>query len=108
MGKAELLKAKQEEARASGEVGPPKKTTKKRKAPSSAQGEAPHERNKKGASTSGTQREEPLEKSQTPTPPTSRSEEISDLPPIITIIEASSSGKGSERTPPFDPLRIPW
>ncbi|KZV24733.1 beta-galactosidase 8 [Dorcoceras hygrometricum] len=105
MGKAELLKAMQEEARASGEVGPPKKTTKKRKAPSSAQGEAPHERRKKGASTSGTQLEEPLEKSRAQTPPTSRSEEISDLPPVLTIVEATSSGKGPGRIPTFDPSK---
>ncbi|KZV24894.1 hypothetical protein F511_16553 [Dorcoceras hygrometricum] len=38
-------------------------------------------------------------------PPTSRSEEIYDLPPIITIAEALSSGKGSERIPPFDPYK---
>ncbi|KZV26774.1 hypothetical protein F511_28691 [Dorcoceras hygrometricum] len=94
MGKAELLNAMQEDAHASGEVGPPKKTKNKRKAPSSAQGEAPRERRKKGASTSGTQLEEPLEKSRAQTPPTSRSEEISDLPPVITIAEAASSMKG--------------
>ncbi|KZV37963.1 hypothetical protein F511_23336 [Dorcoceras hygrometricum] len=105
MGKAELLKAMQEEAHTSGEVGPPKKTTKKRKAPSSAQGEAPRERRKKGASTSGTQLEEPLEKSRAQTPPTSRSEEISDLPLVITIAEAASSEKGSGRIPPFDPSK---
>ncbi|KZV32315.1 hypothetical protein F511_22762 [Dorcoceras hygrometricum] len=47
----ELLRAMQEEARASGEVGPPKKTTKKRKAPSSAEKEIRRERRKKCGST---------------------------------------------------------
>ncbi|KZV17530.1 hypothetical protein F511_39074 [Dorcoceras hygrometricum] len=105
MGKAELLKAMQEEAHASGEVGPSKKMTKKTKAPSLAEKEVHRERRKKRASTLGTQLEEPLEKSRAQTPPTSRSEEIFDLPPIVTISEASSSGKGSKRIPPFDPSK---
>ncbi|KZV33133.1 tRNA(adenine(34)) deaminase, chloroplastic [Dorcoceras hygrometricum] len=105
MGKADLLKAMQEEARASGEVTPPKKTTKKRKSPSSAEKEVHHEWRKKGASTSRTQLEEALEKSRAPTPPTTTSEEIPDQPAVVTIAEASPSGKGSERIPPFDPSK---
>ncbi|KZV58084.1 hypothetical protein F511_31825 [Dorcoceras hygrometricum] len=59
MGKAELLQAMQEVARASGEVAPPKKVTKKRKAPSTAEKEARGEKRKKAsASTSGAQKEE--------------------------------------------------
>ncbi|KZV47914.1 hypothetical protein F511_37446 [Dorcoceras hygrometricum] len=105
MGKAELLRAMQEEARALGEVGPPKKTTKKRKAPSSAEKEVRHERRKKGTSSSGTQPEETQEKSRAKTPPTPTSEEILDRPPVITIAEAVSSGKGPESTPPLDPSK---
>ncbi|KZV34363.1 hypothetical protein F511_35745 [Dorcoceras hygrometricum] len=105
MGKAELLRAMQEEARTSGEVGPPKKTTKKRKAPSSAEKEVRHERRKKGTSSSGTQPEETREKSRAKTHPTATSEEIPDRPPVITIAEAVSSGKGPESTPPFDPSK---
>ncbi|KZV53653.1 hypothetical protein F511_39724 [Dorcoceras hygrometricum] len=105
MGKTEILRAMQEEARASWGVAPPKKTTKKRKAPSLVEKEVHRERRKKGASASGTQLEEPLEKSRAQTPPAFRSEEIFDLSSVITIVEASSSGKGSERIPPFDPSK---
>ncbi|KZV23107.1 hypothetical protein F511_06631 [Dorcoceras hygrometricum] len=92
MGKAELLRAMQEEARASGEVGPPKKTTKKRKAPSSDEKEEVHrERRKKGSSSSGTQLEETQEKSRAKTPPMAVSEETPAPTPVIAIPEASSS-----------------
>ncbi|KZV46686.1 TMV resistance protein N-like [Dorcoceras hygrometricum] len=50
MGKAELLKAMQEEARASGDVAPPKKATMKRPASYSAEKEAHREKRKKKAS----------------------------------------------------------
>ncbi|KZV25837.1 hypothetical protein F511_28947 [Dorcoceras hygrometricum] len=105
MGKAELVKAMQEEARASGEVEPPKKVARKRPAVSSAEEEARLEkRKKKGASTSGTRPGESPKMTRVPTPPTRASEETSDLPPIITIPEASSPvrGKGPERVLPFD------
>ncbi|KZV25359.1 hypothetical protein F511_07243 [Dorcoceras hygrometricum] len=106
MGKAELLKAMQEEARASGAAAPPKKTTKKRKAPSLTEKEAHREKRKKeGASTLGAQQEESSRKSRAPTPPTPTSSEIPDLPPVTTIAEAASSGKGPGRTPPFDPSK---
>ncbi|KZV54320.1 hypothetical protein F511_33377 [Dorcoceras hygrometricum] len=89
MGKAELLKAMQEEARALGEVAPPKKATKKRPASSSFEKEARREkRKKKGASTSGTQTEETPKMTREPTPPKHVSKEIPDLPPVITISEA--------------------
>ncbi|KZV33294.1 hypothetical protein F511_05417 [Dorcoceras hygrometricum] len=91
MGKAELVKAMQEEARASGEVGTPKKVARKRPAVSSAEEEARLEkRKKKGASTSGTRPGEFPNMTRVPTPPTRASEETSDLPPTITIPEASS------------------
>ncbi|KZV58205.1 hypothetical protein F511_36316 [Dorcoceras hygrometricum] len=105
MGKAELVKAMQEEARASGEVGPPKKAARKRPAVSSAEEEAHHEkRKKKGASTSGTRPRESPKMPHESTPLTRASEETSDLPPIITIPEALSParGKGPERVLPFD------
>ncbi|KZV17014.1 hypothetical protein F511_31306 [Dorcoceras hygrometricum] len=105
MGKAELLKAMQEEARASGEVAPPNKATKKRPASYSAEKEARREkRKKKGASTSGTQIEETPKMTRESTPPKCVSEEIPDLPPIITISEASSPvrGKVPERVPPLE------
>ncbi|KZV32051.1 hypothetical protein F511_34392 [Dorcoceras hygrometricum] len=87
-------------------VGPPKKTTKKRKAPSLAEKEAHREKRKKeGASTSGAQKEETSRKSQAPTPPMPTSEEIPDLPPVTTIAEEASSGKGPRRIPPFDPSK---
>ncbi|KZV30275.1 hypothetical protein F511_39048 [Dorcoceras hygrometricum] len=93
MGKAKLLKAMQEEARALGEVAPPKKATKKRSASYSAEKEASREkRKKKGASTSGTQTEETPKMTREPMPPKRASEEIPDLPPVITISEASSRG----------------
>ncbi|KZV58010.1 hypothetical protein F511_42458 [Dorcoceras hygrometricum] len=59
MGRAELLRAMQEEERASGEVGPPKKATKKRKAPSSTEAEVHREMRKKSASSSGALLERP-------------------------------------------------
>ncbi|KZV43089.1 hypothetical protein F511_04481 [Dorcoceras hygrometricum] len=105
MGKAELVKAMQEEARASGEVGPPKKASRKRPAVSQAEEEARLEkRKKKGASTSGTQPGESPKTTRVPTPPTRASEETSGLPPVITIPEVSSlmRGKGPERVLPFD------
>ncbi|KZV22227.1 hypothetical protein F511_34125 [Dorcoceras hygrometricum] len=106
MGKAELVKAMQEEARASGEVGPPKKAVKKRPAASSAEEEAHREKRakKKGASTSGTRPGEDPKMTHEPTPPTRTSEETPDQPPVITILEASSParGKGPERALPLD------
>ncbi|KZV50167.1 hypothetical protein F511_21928 [Dorcoceras hygrometricum] len=78
MGKAEMLKAMQEEARASGEVGPPKKTTKKRKVSSSAEKKVQAERRKKSVSTSGTRPEETQERVRAPTPPTATPEETLD------------------------------
>ncbi|KZV37851.1 hypothetical protein F511_30761 [Dorcoceras hygrometricum] len=105
MGKAELVKAMQEEARASGEVGPPKKAARKRPAVSLAEEEARLEkRNKKGASTSGTQPGESPKMTRVPTPPMRTSEETSGLQPAITIPEVSSPmrGKGPERVLPFD------
>ncbi|KZV43915.1 hypothetical protein F511_31363 [Dorcoceras hygrometricum] len=106
MGKAELVKAMQEEARASGEVGPPKKAAKKRPAASSAEEEAHREKRakKKGASTSGTQPGEAPKMTREPTPPTRMSEATPDQPPVITIPEASSPvrGKGPERVLPLD------
>ncbi|KZV26738.1 hypothetical protein F511_20907 [Dorcoceras hygrometricum] len=106
MGKAELVKAMQEEARASGEVGPPKKAARKRPAVSSAEEEAHREKRVKnmGASTSGTRPGESPKMTHEPTQPTRASEETRDLPPIITIPEALSlaRGKGPERVLPFD------
>ncbi|KZV50662.1 hypothetical protein F511_29715 [Dorcoceras hygrometricum] len=105
MGKAELVKAMPEEARASGEVGPPKKAARKRSAVSSAEEEAHREkRKKKGASTWGTRPGESPRMTHEPTPLTRASEETPDLPPIITIPEALSParGKGPERVIPFD------
>ncbi|KZV51148.1 hypothetical protein F511_06212 [Dorcoceras hygrometricum] len=105
MGKAELVKAMQEEARASGEVGPPKKAAMKRPAVSLVEEEARLEkRKKKGASTSGTRPGESPKMTRVSTPPTRASEETSGLPPVITIPEASSPmrGKGPERVLPFD------
>ncbi|KZV20294.1 hypothetical protein F511_43442 [Dorcoceras hygrometricum] len=105
MGKAELVKAMQEEVRASGEVGPPKKAARKRPAVSLAEEEARLEkRKKKGASTSGTRPGESPKMTRVPTPLMRASEETSDLPPVITIPEASSPvrGKGPERILPFD------
>ncbi|KZV34007.1 hypothetical protein F511_02780 [Dorcoceras hygrometricum] len=105
MGKAELVKAMQEEARASGEVGPPKKAARKRPAVSQAEEEARLEkRKKKGASTSGTQPGESPKMTRVPTPPMRTSEETSGLQPAITIPEVSSPmrGKGPERVLPFD------
>ncbi|KZV14975.1 hypothetical protein F511_39395 [Dorcoceras hygrometricum] len=83
IGRAELLRAMKEEARASREVGSPKKATKKRKAPSSADTEVPRERRKKSVSTSGTLPEETQERSRAPTPPTATPEEIPDPTPVI-------------------------
>ncbi|KZV26739.1 hypothetical protein F511_20908 [Dorcoceras hygrometricum] len=89
MGKAELVKAMQEEARASGEVGPPKKAARKRPAVSLPErGPRLEKRKKKGASTSGTQPGESPKTTRVPTPPTRASEETSGLPPVITIPEA--------------------
>ncbi|KZV14362.1 hypothetical protein F511_43538 [Dorcoceras hygrometricum] len=106
MGKAELVKAMQDEARASGEIGSPKKAAKKRPAPSSAEEEARREKRtkNKGASISGTQPEETPKMTREPTPPTHKSEETPDQPPIITIFEASSParGNGPERVLPLD------
>ncbi|KZV31768.1 hypothetical protein F511_00572 [Dorcoceras hygrometricum] len=106
MGKAELVKAMQEEARASGEVGQPTKAVKKRPAASSAEEEAHREKRakNKGASTSGTRPEEDPKMTHEPTPPTRASEETPDQPPVITILEASSParGKGPERALPLD------
>ncbi|KZV42704.1 hypothetical protein F511_26809 [Dorcoceras hygrometricum] len=106
MDRAELLKAMQEEARTSGAAAPPKKATKKRKAPYLAEKEAHREKRKKeGASTSGAQKEETSRKGRAPTPPTPTSEEIPDLPPVSTIAEAVSSGKGPGQIPHFDPSK---
>ncbi|KZV50420.1 hypothetical protein F511_37377 [Dorcoceras hygrometricum] len=91
MGRAELLRAMQEEAHASGEVGPPKKATKKRKAPSSTETEVHRERRKKSVSPSGTLPEETQERSRAQTPPTATPEKTPDTTPIVTIAEASSS-----------------
>ncbi|KZV35202.1 hypothetical protein F511_09014 [Dorcoceras hygrometricum] len=106
MGKADLVKAMQEEARASGEVGPPKKAVKKRPAASSVEEEAHREKRakKKGASTSGTRPGEDPKMTREPTPMTLTSEETPDQPPVITILEASSParGKGPERALPLD------
>ncbi|KZV48912.1 hypothetical protein F511_09700 [Dorcoceras hygrometricum] len=106
MGKAELVKAMQEEARASGEVGQPTKAVKKRPAASSAEEEAHREKRakKKGASTSGTRPGEDPKMTREPTPMTLTSEETPDQPPVITILEASSParGKGPERALPLD------
>ncbi|KZV20367.1 hypothetical protein F511_16435 [Dorcoceras hygrometricum] len=96
----------QEAARASGEAAPPKKVTKKRKAPSLAEKEARGEKRKKAsASSSGVQKEEVSKKNRAPTPPTPTSGEASDVPPVLTNAEASSLGKGPERGPPFNPSR---
>ncbi|KZV27864.1 hypothetical protein F511_37860 [Dorcoceras hygrometricum] len=101
MGKAELVKAMQEAV-----VAPPKKTTKKRKAPSEAEKEARGEKRKKaGASTSGVRTEEASQQKLAPTPPTSLSEEALDVPPVTVTIGAPSSGKGLEQPPPFDPSK---
>ncbi|KZV35917.1 hypothetical protein F511_35949 [Dorcoceras hygrometricum] len=106
MGRAELLQAMQEAAHASGEVAPPKKVTKKRKAPSTAEKKARGEKRKNAsASTSGAQKEEVSKKNQAPTPPTPTSEGTADVPPIRTTAEASSSGKGPERGHLFDPSK---
>ncbi|KZV17016.1 hypothetical protein F511_31308 [Dorcoceras hygrometricum] len=105
MGKAELLQAMQEATRASRETAPPKKATKKRKAPSSAEEEVHLERRKKGASSSGTHHEETQDKSRANTPPMATSEETPKPTPIITIPEASSLRRRSERPPPFDPSK---
>ncbi|KZV28966.1 hypothetical protein F511_07526 [Dorcoceras hygrometricum] len=76
MGKAELLQTMQEAARASGEVAPPKKVTKKRKASSLAEKEARGEKRKKAsASSSGVQKEEVSKKNRAPTSPTPTSED---------------------------------
>ncbi|KZV28464.1 hypothetical protein F511_03267 [Dorcoceras hygrometricum] len=106
MGKAELVKAMQEEARALGEVGPPKKAAKKRPAASSAEEGAHHEKRtkKKSASSSGTQLGEIPKTTREPTPPMHMSEETPDQPPVVTIPEASSParGKGPERVLPLE------
>ncbi|KZV22175.1 hypothetical protein F511_36248 [Dorcoceras hygrometricum] len=101
MGKAELVKAMQEAV-----VAPPKKTTKKRKAPSEVEKEARGEKRKKaGASTSGVRTEETSKQKLAPTPPTSLSEEALDVPPVTATVGAPSSGKGPEQPPPFDPSK---
>ncbi|KZV44758.1 hypothetical protein F511_35913 [Dorcoceras hygrometricum] len=105
MGKAKLLQALHEAARASGETAPPKKAKKKRKAPSSAEEEVHRERRKKGASSSRTHHEETQEKSRAKTPPTATSEETPEPTPVITIPKASSSRRRSERPSPFDPSK---
>ncbi|KZV16224.1 hypothetical protein F511_11129 [Dorcoceras hygrometricum] len=97
MGRAELLRAMQEEARASREVGPPKKATKKSKAPSSTETEVHRERQKKSASS--------LERSRAQIPPTATPEETTDPTPVVTIPEASSSRRRSGRPPLFDPSK---
>ncbi|KZV25882.1 hypothetical protein F511_20129 [Dorcoceras hygrometricum] len=81
-------------------TGPPKKATKKRKAPSSADTEVPRERRKKSVSTSGTLPEETQERSRARTPPTATPEEIPDPIPVTTTVEASSSMRRSGRPPP--------
>ncbi|KZV45199.1 hypothetical protein F511_11799 [Dorcoceras hygrometricum] len=101
MGKAELVKAMQEAV-----VASPKKTTKKRKAPSEAEKEARGEKRKKaGASTSGVRTEEVSQRKLAPTPPTSVSEEALDVPPVTATVGGPSSGKGLEQPPPFDPSK---
>ncbi|KZV14044.1 hypothetical protein F511_44548 [Dorcoceras hygrometricum] len=105
MGKAEMLKAMQEEARASREAGPPKKTTKNRKVSSSAEEEVQAERRKKSVSTSGTRPEETQERSRVSTPLTATLEETPAPTQAIPTAEASSSRKRSERPPPFDPSK---
>ncbi|KZV51214.1 hypothetical protein F511_16104 [Dorcoceras hygrometricum] len=101
MGKAELVMAMQEAV-----VAPPKKTTKKRKAPSEAEKEARGEKRKKaGASTSGFRTEEASQQKLAPTPPTYLSEEALDVPPVTATVGAPSSGKGLEQPPPFDPSK---
>ncbi|KZV48879.1 hypothetical protein F511_16686 [Dorcoceras hygrometricum] len=101
MGKAELVKAMQEAVMAT-----PKKTTKKRKAPSEAEKEARGEKRKKaGASTSGVRTEEASQRKLAPTPPTSVSEEALDVPPVTATVGGPSSGKGLEQPPPFDPSK---
>ncbi|KZV39763.1 hypothetical protein F511_08225 [Dorcoceras hygrometricum] len=99
-----MLKAMQEEACASGAVAPSKKATKKRRVSSSVEKEAHREKRKKGASTSGAQLEETPKMGRAPTPPTPVSEEIPDLPLVITIVKALSpeKRKGPERVPPLD------
>ncbi|KZV47691.1 hypothetical protein F511_43505 [Dorcoceras hygrometricum] len=97
----ELVKAMQEAV-----VTPPKKTTKKRKAPSEAEKEAWGEKRKKaGASTSGVRTEEASQQKLAPTPPTSVSEEALDVPPVTATVWGPSSGKGLEQPPPFDPYK---
>ncbi|KZV46935.1 hypothetical protein F511_06177 [Dorcoceras hygrometricum] len=101
MGKAELVKAMQEAI-----VASPKKTNKKRKAPSTAEKEARGEKRKKaGASTSGVRTEEASKQKRASTPPTSLSEEALDVPPVTATTGAPSSGKEPEQPPPFDPSK---
>ncbi|KZV16582.1 hypothetical protein F511_30876 [Dorcoceras hygrometricum] len=104
MGRAELLRAMQEEARASREVGPPKKA-KKRKAPSSTEAEVHRERRKKSASSSGALPEETQEWSRAQTPLTAMPEETPDPTSVVTILEASSSRRRSGRPTLFDPSK---
>ncbi|KZV32494.1 hypothetical protein F511_43783 [Dorcoceras hygrometricum] len=93
MGKAEMLKALEEaEAASSGAAAPPK-VAKKRKASTPAEKEARHQRKKTGASTSGAWPKQTTEEGWAPTPPTQMTEELPELPPVITIAEASSPSK---------------
>ncbi|KZV40400.1 hypothetical protein F511_43461 [Dorcoceras hygrometricum] len=108
MGKADMLKAMKEEARATGEVGPPKKTTKKRKVPSSAKEGVQAERRKKSVSTSGTRPEETQERSRAPTPPKATPEETPAPTQAVPTAEDSSSRRRSERPPLLILPRIPW
>ncbi|KZV43845.1 hypothetical protein F511_18902 [Dorcoceras hygrometricum] len=108
MGKVEMLQAMQEEACASGEVGPPKKTTRKRKVPSSAEEGSQTERRKKSASTSGTRPEATQEKGRAPTPPTATPDETPAPTQAIPTAEATSSRNRSKRPPILILPRIPW
>ncbi|KZV45253.1 hypothetical protein F511_10030 [Dorcoceras hygrometricum] len=100
MGKAELLRTMQEAVAA-----PPKKSI-KRKAPSMGEKEARGEKRKKaGASTSGARTEEAPQPKQAPPPPTLSSEEALDVPPVTAAVGGTSSGKGLEQPPPFDPSK---
>ncbi|KZV18774.1 SET and MYND domain-containing protein [Dorcoceras hygrometricum] len=107
MGKAAMLKdLEEDEAGASRAAVLPTKVAKKRKSSTPAEKEARCQRKKIGASSSGAQPKQTTEGGRAPTPPMQTTEELPELPPVITIAEAysPSKNKGPGRVPPLDLL----
>ncbi|KZV28777.1 TSL-kinase interacting protein 1-like [Dorcoceras hygrometricum] len=100
MGKTEMMKVMEEEARNLAAAGLSKKASKKRKVSTPAEKEARREkRKKKDASTSRARPEETIERGRASPPPTQMTEECPKPPPTIT---SSPVRKGPGRVHPLD------